>query len=279
MLLFPNAKINIGLKILRRRADGYHDLSSVFVPIGWCDILEITPSESFSFRQSGNALDCPASNNIVLKALRALTDFLGRELPPLEIALEKHIPSGAGLGGGSADAAFTLTGVNELLELGLDKPTLAKIAAKVGADCPFFIYNTPMLASGIGDILRPIDVDNLRGKYIVVVKLRTQSVSTAQAYAGVVPCDSSTEADLAKAVTRPVAGWRYDDALTNDFENSVFGHLPELAAVKSRMYDKGAVYSAMSGSGSAIFGIFDDAQSANAAKDAFKGCEVFAERF
>lgn len=279
MILFPNAKINIGLKILRRRPDGYHDLASVFVPVGWCDILEITPAGTSAFRQTGIALDCPETDNIVIKALRALETETGRPLPPLEITLEKHIPFGAGLGGGSADAAFALRGVNDLLGLGLDKATLAKIAAKVGADCPFFIYNTPMLASGTGDVLEPVEIPGLKGKYIVIVKPQAQTVSTKEAYSGVTPSGNVEPTDLVRAVCRPVEEWGSPAVLTNDFEPSVFARRPTVAAVKERMATLGALYTAMSGSGAAVFGIFDDEAAAARAKAAFEDCEVFSERF
>lgn len=278
MILFPNAKINIGLRVLRRRPDGYHDLAGIFVPISWCDVLEIVWAPKPDFRQIGLSLDCPAKDNIVLKALKALENHLGQALPPLDITLEKHIPSGAGLGGGSADAAFTLCGVNELLGLGLDKATLAAIAATVGADCPFFIYNTPMLAQGIGDILTPADASALKGHHLLVVKDKDLSVSTARAYAGIQPSESVTGEALLHHLSEPVDHWRDSGVLTNDFESTVFTALPAIGLLKDRMLKAGATYAAMSGSGSAVFGIFPSADSAMEARRQFKELHTHIQR-
>lgn len=279
MIIFPNAKINIGLRVLRRRSDGYHDLATVFVPVSWCDVLEIVPARQPAFRQSGLALDCPQSDNIVLRALRALEKHLGHALPPLDITLEKHIPSGAGLGGGSADAAFALTGVNDLLGLGLDKATLARIAATVGADCAFFVYNTPMLAGGIGDILSPADASVLNGHHILVVKDDSLSVSTARAYAGITPCPGVDGPQLLQALREPMEGWMDSGVLANDFETTVFGVQPRIRALKERMLEAGAAYAAMSGSGSAVFGIFNSAEAATRARTRFQGLHSHIQRF
>ncbi len=279
MILFPNAKINVGLRILRKRPDGYHDLASVFVPVMWCDILEITRAPKDSFRLAGAPLDCADADNIVLKALRVLARETGIKLPPLDIVLEKHIPSGAGLGGGSADAAFALKGVNELLGLGLDEAALAAVAAKVGADCPFFIYNTPALATGIGDVLQPVDASALNGLYVVIVKPGAQSVSTAEAYAGVTPAEIGPEEDLVRAFMLPAECWSRSELIVNDFEPSVFGRRPAIAAAKDAMAAAGALYCAMSGSGAAVFGIFADDAQARAAAASFAGCDVFCQRF
>lgn len=262
MLLFPNAKINLGLRVLRRRPDGYHDIATVMLPTTWCDILEIMPAEENSFRQTGTALDCPPEKNLVLKAIRALEQETGRELPPLSITLEKHIPFGAGLGGGSADAAYALRGVNELLKLGLDDRRLAAVAAHVGADCSFFIYSQPMLATGIGEILEPVDASCLNGRYLLIVKPESESVNTAAAYAGITPLDIGDPAQLAHALTAGPGEWMTGGILTNDFEPGIFALRPEIARLKDAMLDAGAVYAAMSGSGAAVFGIFDHEDTA-----------------
>lgn len=259
MVTFPNAKINLGLRILRRRPDGYHDIATIMLPIGWCDILEIVPANgNGSFRQTGIALDCPSEKNLVLKALRALEADLGQLLPPLDIVLEKHLPFGAGIGGGSADAAFTLTAVDGLLGLGLGSGRLESIAARVGADCPFFIHNVPALATGIGDVLEPVDATVLNGKHLVIAKPLGDSVSTAQAYAGVVP----RKTDDTRCLTEALCRWDGNPVLANDFEPSVMAARPAIARLKQFMTSAGAEYAAMSGSGAAVFGIFGNAKMA-----------------
>lgn len=250
MILFPNAKINIGLNVLRRRPDGYHDLDTLFYPIGWRDVLEIVPAsgECATLTVTGRAVDCPAEKNLVMKAYRALSEKV--ELPPVDIYLHKVIPDGAGLGGGSSDAAFTLRGLNEMFALGMTDADLAGVAVTIGADCPFFIYNRPMFASGIGDLLRPAGL-SLDGYLICVVK-PDESVSTREAYSGVVP--SVPLAPLSDKLSRPVETWRGEVA--NDFEKSVFPLHPVIESVKERLYGLGAVYASMSGSGAAVYGIF-----------------------
>lgn len=278
MLFFPNAKINLGLRILRRRADGYHDIATIMLPVGWCDVLEMLPAHdgTGSFRQSGDALDCPPEKNLVLKALRNLEAYLGRTLPPLDIILEKHIPSGAGLGGGSSDASFALIGANAIFRLGLSAGELAEVAARTGADCPFFIYNRPMLATGIGEILRGADCSALAGTGLLIAKPVSEAVSTAAAYAGVTPREIDSESALTEELGRDVAGWADAGVLVNDFESSIFPLRPEIAAVKERMRTAGAVYTAMSGSGAAVFGLFPSVKLAEEARTAFADCDTFA---
>ena len=249
MITFPNAKINIGLNIVSRRTDGYHNIVTLFYPIRLCDSVEVVESSTLSLRTFGRAIDCPPDKNLVMKAYRLLADEFA--LPPVEIDLYKHIPDGAGLGGGSSDAAHLAVMLNKMFALGLTESELAKRLVRIGADCPFFVYNRPMLASGIGDILEPFDLD--LGKYRIVVVKPDVYVSTAQAYAGVTPKEPTVP--LNELLQRPIAEWR--DAVVNDFETSVFAKFPQLADIKQAFYRSGAVYSAMSGSGSAIFGIFD----------------------
>ncbi len=253
MITHPNAKINLGLYITEKRPDGYHNLETVFYPVtGLTDTLIIERDvriDDIEYRQLGNSINCSAENNLVVRAYRLLQTLRG--IKGVRITLEKHIPSGAGLGGGSADAAFTLKTLNNIFELNISDNELATLAKKLGADCPFFIYNKPMLATGIGDILTPIDID-LNDYMIDIIKPEV-FVSTAEAYAGVNP-KQPTE-NLKHLITNtPIEKWR--EVLHNDFEDTVLLRHPEIATVKQDMYTRGAIYSAMSGSGSAVFGIF-----------------------
>lgn len=262
MLLFPNAKINLGLRITGKRPDGFHDIVTVMFPVDWCDILEIVPSHSgaTTLTLSGNALSspCPMEKNLVVKALRAVEKAVGRELPT-EIYLRKIVPDGAGLGGGSADAAFMVRGLNELYSLGLELEKMAAIAAEVGSDCPFFIYNRPMLATGRGTDLQLVDI-NFGGSTgdefkLLIAKPVTAAVSTREAYAGVTPKPLAPGEDLAAALLAGPDNWTAS-GVRNDFEPSIFALRPEIEALKSRMISEGAVYAAMSGSGAAVFGLF-----------------------
>ena len=251
MIVYPNAKINLGLNVVRRRPDGYHDIETIFYPIPLQDALEVQELPGATdtvFRQGGTALDCPPSGNLVLKALRLLQK--DHEIPPLDIYLYKHIPSGAGLGGGSADAAFMMRLLNEKFHLGLTDDQLRSRLGTLGADCPFFITNRPAFATGIGDQLSPIDLD-LGGWNLVLVKPDIH-VSTSDAYAAVRPQEPLLPLDI--IARRPVSEWQ--SLMHNDFEASVFARHPEIAAIKDRLLDLGATYAAMSGSGSAVFGLF-----------------------
>lgn len=270
MILFPNAKINLGLDIERRRSDGYHDIVTVMYPVGWRDILEIVPAQSgkTTLTVTGNAVDCPAEKNLVMKAYRALESEM--PLPPVDIYLHKIIPDGAGLGGGSADAAFTLIGLNDMLALGLEKEYLADTAGKIGADCSFFIYDRPMLCKGTGTTMSPFDL-NLGGYSIAIVKPRF-SVPTRDAYSSVTP--AVAERSVADILSLPVNEWR--GVLKNDFELTVGALHPEIFAIRDRLYDMGAVYAAMSGSGSAVFGLFENAILADELEQLFPHCATFA---
>lgn len=272
MILFPNAKINLGLRVLRRRPDGYHELMTVMMPVEWCDVLEIVPAASArsSLQVTGRAVDCPPEKNLVMKALRALEAETGRELRA-EMYLEKIIPDGAGLGGGSADAAFALRGLNEVFELGLDAEHLARVAARVGADCPFFIYNEPAFCTGTGtDISANIHYD-FSPLTIAIAKPRGVAVSTAEAYAAITPReDSSAPIDI---LGLDISLW--PEMLVNDFEASVFAAHPEIASVKQHFYTCGARYAAMSGSGASVFALFDDDNLAHRAVADLSGCDTF----
>ena len=274
MIVYPNAKINLGLNILRRRPDGYHDIETLMVPVGWRDILEIVPAtgSDSTLSVSGRAVDCPPEKNLVMKAYRALAATV--DIPAVDIYLHKILPAGAGLGGGSADAAFTLTCLNELFALGLDREQLADIAAGIGADCPFFIYNRPMLATSTGTVLTPVEL-TAEPMPIVIAKPRGVAVSTAEAYAGVTPSENSPS--LESIIGLPVGEWQCA-GLKNDFETSVFAKAPATAALKRLFIDSGAVYAAMSGSGAAVFGIFDDIDLARSAAEAVSpDCDILVD--
>lgn len=251
MRLYPCAKINIGLNVVSRRSDGYHNLQTVFYPIALCDVLETEPSSALTLTVTGDDVDCPMEKNLVVKAYCMLyKDF---DLPPVSIRLHKRIPSQAGLGGGSSDATAMLLALNEMFAVGLSDKELAAYAARLGADCPFFVQAKPCYATGIGELLSPIDVGKrLRGKHIVIVKPPV-AVSTREAFGGISLSDAPRTSP-AEIVGEPVERWR--DKLSNDFETTVFRIHPELAEIKKRLYDVGAIYAQMSGSGSAIYGIF-----------------------
>lgn len=258
MITFPCAKINLGLNIVSKRPDGYHNLETVFYPIPLTDALEIKymdekfPSESpCDLKITGNDIDCNEEDNLVIKAYQLLAaDF---QLPRVHAHLVKRIPTQAGLGGGSSDAAYMIRLLDERFRLNIGIPEMERYAAKLGADCAFFITADPSYAEGIGDVLMPVDVPGagLGGYYLAVVK-PSVAVSTRDAYAAIVP---KTPAKCCRDIVRqPIETWK--DELVNDFEAPIFAMHPELAAIKQNLYDAGAVYAAMSGSGSALFGIF-----------------------
>lgn len=258
MITFPCAKINLGLNIVSKRPDGYHNLETVFYPIPLTDALEIKymdekfPSESpCDLKITGNDVDCNEEDNLVIKAYQLLAaDF---QLPRVHAHLVKRIPTQGGLGGGSSDAAYMIRLLDERFRLNIGIPEMERYAAKLGADCAFFITADPSYAEGIGDVLMPVDVPGagLGGYYLAVVK-PSVAVSTRDAYAAIVP---KTPAKCCRDIVRqPIETWK--DELVNDFEAPIFAMHPELAAIKQSLYDAGAVYAAMSGSGSALFGIF-----------------------
>lgn len=251
MVCFPNAKINIGLNITSKRSDGFHNIETIFYPIGLSDILEFNKSDKYEtvLETTGVALNINAKDNICYKAYELISnDF---KLPPLDIFLHKIIPSGAGLGGGSSDAAFLIKEINKLFNLQWSTGKLEKTASILGSDCAFFIRNKAVFAYGRGEKFEDISL-NLDNYFIYLVKPDV-FVSTAEAYAGVKPVQPSIS--LKELITRPISEWK--NTVVNDFELNIFGKLPTLSTIKSRLYEHGAIYASMSGSGSSIYGIFD----------------------
>ena len=263
MILCPNAKINLGLEVVRRRPDGFHDIESVFLPVPeLCDVLDVVHADKAELTVYGTPCDVPPEKNLCFKAFRLMQREFG--IGDVHIFLYKKIPMGAGLGGGSSDAAFTLVALNEIFQLGLGRERLASLAATLGRDCPFFIYNRPMLATGRGEILTPVELDMT--PYRVEVVTPGIHISTPEAYAGVDAIkDLSTSLEMTKGpiektksitarLSHPISTWR--ENVVNDFEAFAFAKYPILADIKQQLYTRGAIYASMTGSGSAIYGIF-----------------------
>lgn len=267
MVIYPNAKINLGLNIVEKRPDGYHNLETVFYPIPLHDTLEIRPTEGkegdYRFIQSGKTIEGNSEDNLVIRALRLLQQE-GYTFPFLEIRLEKQIPSGAGLGGGSADAAFMLRALNDIFNLHIPATRLEEYAACLGADCAVFIRNCPVYAEGIGNLFTPITL-SLQGYWLVVVKPDI-FISTGKAFSQIRPARPAR--NLLQIIETPVDNWKTE--MMNDFEGSVFPQFPELGHLKQQLYDCGALYAAMSGSGSSLFGLF--AQPPQNIEVHFPGC-------
>lgn len=250
MICYPNAKINLGLFIAEKRPDGYHNLETVMVPVGWADVLEVLPAPAFSFVQTGLSIPGNPADNLCIKAY-TLLKTQRPSLPPAAIHLHKVVPTGAGLGGGSADAAFVLTALNRVFNLDFSEEALLELAARLGSDCAFFIRNQPQFCSGRGERCRPLPLPQLTDHQLLVVHPGF-GISTAEAYAGVRP--QSQRPDLRALPGQPLESW--PGQVSNDFEVSLFPKYPQLPAIKEKMYQNGALYAAMSGSGSAVFGIF-----------------------
>ncbi|EKU91898.1 4-(cytidine 5'-diphospho)-2-C-methyl-D-erythritol kinase [Bacteroides oleiciplenus] len=263
MITFPNAKINLGLNIVEKRPDGYHNLETIFYPVPVEDALEVNilneGNEKFRLHQAGLEIEGEAENNLVVKAYKLLdAEF---NLPPVDIHLFKHIPSGAGLGGGSSDAAYMLKLLNEKFNLELTNETLEEYAARLGADCAFFIRNTPTYAEGIGNIFSPISL-SLKGYQIVLVKPDI-FVSTREAFAQIKP--HRQPVPLKEVIKYPMKEWR--ELMVNDFEESVFPQFPGIKEIKEKLYRQGAIYAAMTGSGSSVFGLFKPEDTKTAEED------------
>lgn len=289
MILYPNCKINLGLNIVGKRGDGYHDIETVFLPIPLSDCLELNPATEDSFVIDGRQLDCSAQDNLVVRVLNMLRAE-DMDIPPVSIRLTKNIPSGAGLGGGSTDAAFMIRGLNELFSLNLTDAQMAARVGRLGADCPVFIANKPVFAEGKGDVFTPLPVPFIQKSYcalpplgsalpptitlsipamlenywLVLVK-PNDFISTREAYASVTPRPSKVS--LQEILSRPVKTWR--GQMTNDFEESVFPTHPVVRGIRDQLYMLGATYAAMSGSGSTVYGLFRQQPLLG---DVFAGC-------
>ena len=272
MINYPNCKINFGLHVVKKREDGYHDLETIFLPGPLHDTLEIVKSDSFQFSQVGIKIVGSIEDNLVVKAFRLMQRETG--IGNVAIRLTKAIPFGAGLGGGSSDAAFTLRMLDELFELRLEREKLIKMASHLGADCAFFIDNVPAYAIGIGNKLTPLGFNPIEGMKLRIEKPEGETVSTAEAYRGVTPRERRTEngermmptgtwadrrgtengENLVEAAKESPEMWK--ELIVNDFEASVFVNHPRIAKLKQRFYDEGAIYASMTGSGAAVFGIW-----------------------
>lgn len=265
MIKFINAKINVGLHIIKKRPDGYHDLETVFYPVGlfagtpvdpspFCDILELIPAPQASLLRTGRAIACETEDDLVWKAWTLFeTEYRiekGKSPRAFELRLEKHLPDGAGMGGGSADAVFTLKALNEAHHFPFSQERLRIMAARLGADCPFFLENIPSYAVETGRCIETIP-EVLKGKYAAIVK-PDLSISTKEAFAGVASKDGRE--DLRKLIRLPIQEWK--GMIVNDFESSLFPRYPELADIKKQLYDCGALYASLTGSGAALYGIF-----------------------
>jgi 4-diphosphocytidyl-2-C-methyl-D-erythritol kinase len=255
MISYPNAKINLGLNVVEKRPDGYHNIETVFYPVPFCDILEILPAVSDvpSFTASGLVIPGPPDQNLCLKAVDLILTAVRRPLSAVSINLHKMIPPGSGLGGGSSDAAFTLKMMNDLNGLSLSGEDLSLMAARLGSDCPFFIRNRPAFAEGRGDVLKEIEV-GLHGYFLAIV-IPPVHVKTAGAYGMITP--GKPAVSVREAVGLPVEEWK--GKLINDFEKPMVSKFPEIGEVKEKLYELGAVYASMSGSGSAVYGLFKNA--------------------
>ncbi len=272
MIVFPHCKINLGLQITAKRTDGFHDLSTLFYPISLADCLEIIPSANgqMSFTSSGIALPDDGLPNLCEKAWEQMNKQFA--IPAVHIHLHKSVPAGAGLGGGSADAAFTLNVLNNLFETGIEKEKLVNIATTLGSDCAFFMENKPCIASGRGEILKPVSL-SLKDYYLAVV-VPPIHISTKEAFAAIKPRKPAYS--IEEVMNEPVSAWK--QVLSNDFEEGVFNLYPQAKQIKSKLYDLGATYASMSGSGSALYGIFSEESSARDLKKHFGDCFLWTER-
>lgn len=262
MIVFPNCKINLGLRILDKRDDGYHNLLSVFYPVSWCDAVEIRKADLFSISVEGVEIPPSEDLNLCERAFRLLQKKYS--IPPVEMILLKSIPVGAGLGGGSSDAAFTLKLLDQYFQLRLSANMLMELALELGSDCPFFIFNKPALISGRGEKMQPVEV-NLSGYNLLLIHPGTE-VNTSRAYQQLSENrkrqpSTGEGLSIADIVSQPVATWK--DCLMNDFEEIIFTRFPEVANLKSMLYQAGALFASMSGSGSSVFGIFPEGMKIN----------------
>lgn len=270
MVVFPNSKINIGLNITARRADGFHDLQTLFYPLTMADCLEIIPSAGgeTTFSSSGNPIPSNGSKNLCEKAYELMQAEFG--IQPVGIHLHKIVPIGAGLGGGSADAAYTLLLLKEMFNLDISKASLIELAAVLGSDCAFFIENAPCLATGRGEILEPFPL-TLKGMCLIMV-MPPIHVSTKEAFAGIKPKQPVYE--ISEIIRLPISDWK--GKISNDFEQGIFALYPQIAQIKEKLYNLGAEYASMSGSGASVFGLFRDFPDA-VLEEIFPDCFIWKE--
>lgn len=271
MIFYPNSKINLGLSVLQKRVDGFHDIESVFYPVNWCDALEIIETEDripFRINCSGLSVNGKPEDNLIYKAWKKMAEK--SDFPPIQVHLHKIIPMGAGLGGGSADAAFFIKETNSMFRLGFTDSELMEMASAIGSDCAFFLKNKALIASGKGNVFSEIKVD-LSSFYIALIYPNLHS-NTALAYAELDPA-RKRQADIKKTVENlPIKEWK--EHLFNDFEHSVFKKMPAAFEVKQALYQQGALYASLSGSGSAVYGIFEK----EPALDQFKSFNYFLQK-
>lgn len=249
MILFPPAKINLGLKVLKKRDDGYHEIDTCMVAIPLTDVLEIIPSKTFTFKQTGLTVDGDQESNLCVKAFRIFQK--NHEIPNAYIHLRKQLPMGAGLGGGSSDASYVLKGLNIIFDVGLTDDQLREMASELGSDCPFFISDDAQLGRGRGTDLSPFELD-LSGYFLKLINPEIH-VGTKEAYAGITFSDESDGVE--EVLQKPISEWK--ELLKNDFESSIFKNHPVIGELKHQLYEEGAVYASMSGSGSTVFGLFE----------------------
>ena len=264
MIIKANCKINLGLHVVRKREDGYHELETIMLPVkGLYDVVGVERTEALNieFSQQGIVVDCPPERNLMVRAAKLMQERYG--VGGVKLSLDKRVPFGAGLGGGSSDATATIVGINEVYDLALDKDSLSSLAAELGSDTPFFVYNTPQLCTGRGEIMTAADVD-LEGRWLVVVK-PNEGVSTAEAYSGVKPAMPAVS--LTELVARPIDEWQ--GSIVNDFEPHIFAAHPRIAELKDMLIRSGALYASMSGSGSALFALYDKEPRIELSEDTF----------
>jgi 4-diphosphocytidyl-2-C-methyl-D-erythritol kinase len=254
MILFPNCKINLGLNIVNKRSDGYHDIETVFFPVHLKDALEVIKKEKFEFSTSGSAIEGETEKNLCIKAYNLLRkDF--PQLPAVQMHLHKAIPTGAGLGGGSADGAFALKLLNKKFALNFSEKQLINYSLELGSDCPFFILNKPCIATGRGELMEQIELDLSDFKILIVHP--GIHISTGWAFATIKPVKPVKS--VKQIIQQHISTWK--DELSNDFENPVFAKYPEIKNIKDKLYNEGAIYASMSGSGSAVYGIFNSKET------------------
>ena len=250
MVAFPPVKINLGLNIIAKRADNFHDIESVFYPVGWTDVIEVITTENQEFNLKITGLPIPGNpaKNLIFKGYQLLKNDY--EIPGLSFHLHKILPMGAGLGGGSSDGAYALKLINEVAQLGISAEKLHEYALQLGSDCPFFLTEKAAFVKGRGEILEPISID-LSGWYIHIV-MPPISISTAEAYSWITP--SQPQKSIREIISLPPEQWK--EHLKNDFEKHAIQHHPVIGEIKNKMYDLGATYVSMSGSGAAVYGLF-----------------------